>query len=180
MATAVAEKGYAATTVADVVARAGVSRRTFYEQFPDKEACFLAAYGTGVEVVLGRLAEAASALTEDDWRGRVRSGLETYMQVLAEEPGFARALHVEVLSAGQAALERRAATFAFFSARTRRLHELARATEPLPALPDEAFLLHTGGTDELIRECLRTRGAGALPELAGPTVAATIALFGAG
>src|SRR5882724_3806888 len=40
MAEVVAEKGYQATTVADVVERAGVSRRTFYEQFPDREACF--------------------------------------------------------------------------------------------------------------------------------------------
>ena len=55
MAAVVAEKGYAATTVADVVERAGVSRRTFYEQFADKEACFLAAYEVGLAVVLDRI-----------------------------------------------------------------------------------------------------------------------------
>ena len=48
MAQVVAERGYPATTVADVVERAGVSRRTFYEQFADKEACFLAAYDVGL------------------------------------------------------------------------------------------------------------------------------------
>ena len=47
IAEAVAEKGYAATTVADVVGRAGVSRKTFYEHFADKEECFLAAWDAG-------------------------------------------------------------------------------------------------------------------------------------
>jgi AcrR family transcriptional regulator len=44
MARAVATKGYARVSVADVVQLAGVSRRTFYEQFRDKEDCFLVAY----------------------------------------------------------------------------------------------------------------------------------------
>jgi AcrR family transcriptional regulator len=179
IAGAVSEKGYAATTVADVVDRAGVSRRTFYEQFPGKEECFVAAYDYGVEVVLGRMAEAAQAREVGDWRARLRSDLETYLQVLADEPEFAWALHVEVLGAGQAALERRATVFELFSERTRLAHENARAADPeLPELPPEIFRLHTGGMDELIRECLRTRGADALPELAGPTVEMTFALFG--
>lgn len=180
MAAVVADKGYAATTVADVVERAGVSRSTFYEQFEDKQAGFLAAYELGVEIVLGRLGEAAAELPEGgDWRARVRSDLATYIQVLTDEPAFARALHVEVLAAGSAAIERRAEMFALFADRTRRRHGLARREDPeLPALPPEAFLLHTGGLDELIRECLRTRGADALPELVEPALRATLALFG--
>src|SRR3954452_16599761 len=70
VAQAVAEKGYAATTVADVVERASVSRRTFYEQFDSMEDCFLAAFNMGVEIVLGRLAEAAELIAADDWRAR--------------------------------------------------------------------------------------------------------------
>src|SRR5215211_3537803 len=50
MATAVGEKGYAEVAVADVIARAGVSRKTFYEQFDNKLGCFLAAYDAGVEL----------------------------------------------------------------------------------------------------------------------------------
>lgn len=178
-AQAVADKGYALTTVSDIVERAGVSRRTFYEQFPGKEECFLAAYDYGVEIVLGRMAEAARAGEADDWRARLRSDLETYLQVLAAEPDFAWSLHIEVLGAGQAALERRATIFELFSERTRRAHENARADDPeLPELPAEIFRLHTGGMDELIRECLRTRGAAGLPELAGPAVEMTFAMFG--
>ena len=52
MAHAVAAKGYAATTVADVVGGAGVSRKTFYEHFQDKEDCFLAAFDAGVQVLV--------------------------------------------------------------------------------------------------------------------------------
>src|SRR3954454_2857364 len=76
MAQAVAEKGYAATTVADVIAGAGVSRKTFYEQFRDKEDCFLAAYDTGVELLLGALREAGS--NEEDLLERARTRTRTY------------------------------------------------------------------------------------------------------
>ena len=98
---AVADKGYPATTVADVVERAGVSRKTFYEQFPDREACFLAAYDAGVEYVLGRLAEAGADL-DGDWRERLRSNIE-YLPVRAR--GMSRRwpgrCTVQVLSAGR-------------------------------------------------------------------------------
>jgi hypothetical protein len=85
-----------------------------------------------------------------------------------------------VLAAGHAALERRAAIFGLFTARTKANYALARRQDPaLPELPDEAFAVHTGGMDELVRECLRTRGAEALPKLVEPALAATLALFGA-
>lgn len=181
VAQTVAERGYGGTTVAHVVERAGVSRSTFYEQFPDKEAAFLVAYDTGVEILLGRIRDAADELGDADWRAHVRSDLTSYMEVLAADPAFAWAMHVEVLAAGPAALERRAAIFAMFTERTRRVHELARREQPsLPPIPAEAFALHTGGIDELVRECLRTRGAHALPELAEPAAQVTFALFGAG
>ena len=69
----VSEKGYGATTVADIVERASVSRTTFYEQFPDKEMCFLQAFNFGVEFVLGQMREAWEALDGDrGWRAHVR------------------------------------------------------------------------------------------------------------
>jgi AcrR family transcriptional regulator len=176
----VSEKGYGATTVADIVERASVSRTTFYEQFPDKEACFLQAFSFGVEFVLGQMGEAWETLEGDrGWRAHVRSDWSTFLRVLASEPAFASALHLEVLAAGPAALDRRAEILALFTERTRRIHELARVQEPaLPELPQMVFELHTGGLDELIRECVRTRGAEALPELIEPGTAATLALFG--
>src|ERR687893_3211952 len=55
---AVAEKGYAGATIDDVVRRAGVSKKTFYEHFADKEECFLAAYEAASEELLARVREA--------------------------------------------------------------------------------------------------------------------------
>ena len=115
-----------------------------------------------------------------DWKAHVRSDLTTYLDVLASEPAFAWALHIEVLAAGTRALERRAEIFALFTQRTRRIHELAGERDPsLPGLPREVFMLHTGGMDELIREHLRTHGAKTLPSIAGPAVAAPRAMLGA-
>jgi AcrR family transcriptional regulator len=183
IAQVVAEKGYAAATVADIVDRASVSRSTFYEQFEDKEACFLAAFNFGVEYVLGQMREAwetGGGTDAGGWRDRVRSDLTTYLDVLASEPAFARALHFESLAAGAATLERRTQMLALFSDRTRRLHGLARREEPaLAPLPAAAFAVHTGGLDELIREHLRIGGAETLPALADDAVAVTFALFGA-
>src|SRR4051812_43743942 len=60
MAEVAAEKGYANTVVADVIARAGVSRRTFYELFRDKQDCFLAAYAETVELLSSGVIAAAT------------------------------------------------------------------------------------------------------------------------
>ena len=180
MAQVVAEKGYAATTVADVVERAGVSRRTFYEQFTDKEACFLAAYDSALAAVLGRIHDAVGVVEAGGWRDRARAGVEAFLALLASEGAFARALQVEILTAGPAALERRAGMLVMFSAVWRDLHEQARAEEPaLPALPDEVFTVLTAGLEELIRGCIRTRGTDALPGLADPILRAVFAVFGA-
>jgi AcrR family transcriptional regulator len=109
MATATAEKGYAHTTVGDVVKRAGVSRETFYEQFSGKEDCFIAAFDAGVEEVLETM---AASLREDsgdaDPFARLDRVLALYLDALAAEPEFARTFLVEVYAAGPRAIERRA------------------------------------------------------------------------
>ena len=181
MAQVVAEKGYPATTVADVVERAEVSRRTFYEQFADKEACFLAAYDAGLAAVLGRVGEAVEVDPTAGWRERARIGVEAFLALLASQPAFAQALQVEVLTAGPAALDRRAGMLVMFGGIWRNVHERARSEEPdLPALPDEVFTVLSAGLEELVRDCIRTRGPAALPELAAPILRTVFAIFGAG
>lgn len=179
IAQVVAERGYAAATVADIVDRASVSRSTFYEQFPDKQACFIAAFDYGVEFVLERMQQAWDALDSADWREHVRSDLQTLLTVLAREPAFARALHVEVLAAGPVALQHRADILAMFSERIRGVHAGARAENPsLPELPPAAFALHSGGVDELIRSRLLADPDADLTELIEPVVRATLVLLG--
>jgi AcrR family transcriptional regulator len=100
----VARKGYAATTIADLTKEAGISRTTFYELYPDKEACFLAAYDAAADVLARRVASAFEA--EEDWPSRMRAGLKALLESLAEEPGLARLALVDVGSAGPAAQRR--------------------------------------------------------------------------
>src|SRR4051812_12103212 len=114
IAAAVAEKGYPATTVADVVGRAGVSRKTFYEHFEDKLDCFLAAYDTGVEVLLGELQAAWDR--PGTFLERLEAAVDAYLLTLTGAPDFARTFLIEALAAGPRALERRAQVHARFAA----------------------------------------------------------------
>jgi AcrR family transcriptional regulator len=101
-----ATKGYPAVTVEDITSYAGVSRRTFYDLFADKEQCFLFAY----DLIAERLVtEVGSAFTAGDfqWPERVASALRSLAAVLAAEPCLARFMIVEVLAAGRPALDRR-------------------------------------------------------------------------
>src|SRR6266704_1168530 len=77
MVAAVAERGYAATTITDVVRHARVSRRTFYEHFADKEACFLAAYDAVSDAVLAGIAGATSS--SSGWEERIVSAVRAYL-----------------------------------------------------------------------------------------------------
>jgi AcrR family transcriptional regulator/DNA-binding MarR family transcriptional regulator len=102
----VGELGYEKMSVARVTSRAGVSRRTFYDLFVDREACFLAAFTETVERARALACDAAA--DERDWRTRVRAGLASLLQLFAEDPLAGRVLVVDVLKAGPAVLERRA------------------------------------------------------------------------
>lgn len=100
----VAEKGYTATTVADLTREAGISRTTFYAMFDDKEGCFLAAYDGIVDVLVRRVTAAYEA--EEGWPSRARAGLAALLEALAEEPEIARLAMVEVGAAGPTAQRR--------------------------------------------------------------------------
>jgi AcrR family transcriptional regulator len=174
------ELGYAATTVANVVARAAVSRSTFYAQFADKEACFIAAYDFAMQHALARMDATTRATAPETWRERVCNDLTTYLDVLADEPALATTLHVEVLAAGPAALEHRAELLGVLASRIANLGDLAhRDDSAVRELPPAVFALFTGGLDELIRDRLRTASSAALHDLAEPVLEATYAMFGA-
>jgi AcrR family transcriptional regulator len=106
MAEAVAEKGFARATVADVISRAGVSRETFYEQFSDKEEAFLAALDAGAEGLVSIL-RAALDLPAADPLERLDRALKAYLTTLASEPSFAKAFLIDAYGAGQRATARR-------------------------------------------------------------------------
>lgn len=101
------ERGAAGVTVADVVARSGVSRRTFYELFDDRDDCFMAAFDRAIACVSEDML--AVYTTTGRWRERVRAGLEALLRFLDEEPAMGYLCVVGALGAGPRALARRAA-----------------------------------------------------------------------
>jgi AcrR family transcriptional regulator len=158
MANVVAAKGYAATTVADVVRDAGVSRSTFYELFASKEACFLAAYSEGVDDLLQAVREAVHD-APDDWRAQLRAGIRAYLARLARPDHFARVYIDEIHAAGAAALEARADALRRFADRYHASFSQARAADPTLREPDpDALLVLCAGTEQLVAERLRAGG----------------------
>jgi AcrR family transcriptional regulator len=158
MATVVAHKGYAATTVADVVRTAGVSRTTFYELFASKEACFLDAYEEGVEDLLAAV-RAAVQDAPRDWREQLRAGIRAYLAGLARTDHFARVYIDEIHAAGAAALAARADALRRFADRYHASFSQARAADPTLREPDpDALLVLCAGTEQLVAERLRAGG----------------------
>jgi AcrR family transcriptional regulator len=104
LAEAVAENGYAGTTIAHITRHAAVSRRTFYEHFNSKDECFVAAYDTVMTELNRRVGEAFER--EDEWPQAVRAGLEAMLNFLTSEPHLARLSMVEALVAGPVVVER--------------------------------------------------------------------------
>src|SRR3954452_23431225 len=177
MAAAVAEKGYDKVAVADVIARAGVSRKSFYELFENKEGCYLAAYDEGGEEQFAEI-EAAMAAAGDDWLGGARAGTGRYLEVFAEHPDYARTCLLEGLSAGATALRRRDDTHARFAELLRRTHANLRAQAPeLPEVPPHLFRAAVGAINEVVTVHVAEHGAEGLPALDGPVFELLLALI---
>jgi AcrR family transcriptional regulator len=176
LALAVATKGYAATTVGDVVAGAGVSRKTFYEHFDDKEAAFVAAWDAGVDRVLSAIRKG-----RDDGDGpleRLRFAIRAYLHALADRPAFARAFLIEVVAAGPPVEARRADVHRRFADLIRRLHtEARRNNHHLPELPDEVYPAIVGLMNELVSERVRAGRTDELPQLEDALVYLQLVLF---
>ena len=148
----VAEKGYGATTVADLTRVAGISRTTFYELFEDKEACFLAAYDGAVEALVRRVSAAYEA--EEGWPRRARAGLAALLGALAEEPDVARLALVDAGAAGPAAQRRQRAALQRLTPFFDEGRDFAPGGRNLPANTSRMAIGAVAGliADELIEE----------------------------
>jgi AcrR family transcriptional regulator len=177
MVDAVAEKGYARVAVADVIERAGVSRKTFYEQFANKEDCFLAAYDAGVDGLLATIDEAL-AEPAPDWLAAARRAVEVYLDRMAANPPFARSCLIEVLGAGEHALARRNVVQDRFAAQLAAIHRRARADIPsIPELSPHTFRAAIGAVNELVTAHVLEHGADTLPELTDAILDVHLALL---
>jgi AcrR family transcriptional regulator len=161
VADATAASSYASMSVEDVVRAAGVSRRTFYEHFKNKEDAFLAAYDAVVAQVVARVSEAIEA-ADEGYEAKLAAGLGTFLEFLASEPAFARMCVVEVLAAGPEAVKRRNDAMAAFAQlvedNTRVLFPDAQA----PALSAETIV---GGIYEVVHTRVLRGEVDELPSL---------------
>ena len=98
-------RGFQDVPVAEVISRAGVSRKTFYELYASKEECFVALYDQELERLLFPTLQAFQGT--ESWVDRLRTALGVLLGALAADPASARLCFVEVLSAGPKALARR-------------------------------------------------------------------------
>jgi AcrR family transcriptional regulator len=165
----VAEKGYAATTVANLTKQAGISRTTFYAMFEDKEACFLAAYDVVVDTLVRRIATAYEA--EEGWPQRARAGLAALLEALAEEPELARLALVDVGAAGPAAQRRYRAALQRLTPFFDEGRDFAPGGRNLPANTSRMAI---GAVAGLISDELAAGRAGQLSDLLSEVLFATL------
>jgi AcrR family transcriptional regulator len=157
-----AEQGYDATKIGDIVRRAGVARKTLYDNFEGKEEVFLATFDAAVAEATQRVeAECAKA---EDWEGKVQAGLAAFLDYVAEEPALARMCMIEALSATPAATERYENAMQRFVDLT---GEAVPHDERLPETIEETLV---GGVAWIVYQQIRRRetekAADLLPELA--------------
>jgi AcrR family transcriptional regulator len=167
-AEAVEEVGYARLTVAQVIARARVSRKTFYDLFEDREDCFLAVFDQAIEQI-GALVSDAYA-REPGWRDGMRAGVLAMLQFMDDEPGLARICVVEALGAGPRVLKRRTEVLAQLrevvdEGRSCAGARIARATEDSPEVTAEGVI---GAVFAVLHSRLLARSREPLTALLGP------------
>ncbi len=152
IAVVVDERGFAATTIAEIVREARVSKRTFYEHFEDKLDCFLAAYETGSALLLRRLAAAAEQSDPPaPWDERVRRAIRGYLDVLADTPAASRTFAVEIQAAGPRAIALRREMHRRTAQQLVAVVDAARESEPgLRPLTPTMALAAVGAMTELV------------------------------
>lgn len=159
-----AEQGYEATKISDIVKRAGVARKTLYDNFEGKEEVFLAAFDAARDEAVERI-ETSCAEAGSDWRDQVEAGLAAFLGYVADNPSVARMCMIEALSATPATTKRYEDALQDFV-------EMAQARTPadkrLPETLDETLI---GGVAWIVYQQIR-RGETAsaedlLPELTG-------------
>lgn len=161
MSAAVAERGYADTTIGDIVRHARVSRRTFYEQFASKEACLLALYVAASERVIRAIAAAVE--TSTDRETQIALATEAYLARMQAHPVMTRTLFLEILAAGPAGLQVRREINARYA-------ELFRGVVQAHGghLSPELAAAAVGGINELILQAVLDDRIRTLTELAAP------------
>ncbi|QDL54796.1 TetR/AcrR family transcriptional regulator [Rhodoferax aquaticus] len=149
MARAVASKGYGASTIADIVREASVSRRTFYEHFATKADCLVALYENASRNALAVLR--ATLDPERDWHSQIEEAITAYLGYLGSNPVLTQTLFIEILGLGAPGLAAR-----------RRVHQeiadfmraVINASEGRQVLSPELAMAMVGSVNELALELI--------------------------
>lgn len=148
MAELSAEQGYEATKIADLVRRAGVARKTLYDNFDGKEEVFLGAFDSAVEEAVTQVQEACGAAGAE-WADRAAAGLHAFLAYVAENPATARMCLIEAVSATPTAS-------AHYDEATQRFVDLLHSSAPpdagLPGTIEESLV---GGVAWILHQKIR-------------------------
>lgn len=163
-------KPYAEITIADVVAQARVSKRTFYEQFNSKDACLLALCERLAERTLTVMSE--GYVQQADWVAQLHWVIEAYLGHIQVQPALIRTLCIELMSLGPAGLSVRRGILDRFVHFLLQQVETSRQREPgqTPMTPVLAVAV-VGGVNELILYAIEQGRADRLRELAPDVIA---------
>jgi AcrR family transcriptional regulator len=163
----VADKGYGPATIGDITARAGVSKKTFYEHFADKLACFLGAHDVGCQAMLDAVTDASREALQAGAGPieQLRRANRGYLSFLMDEEPYARMFFLETLAAGPQAIARYRQCRDGFVTSLRVWHDHARRRHPeWPTATDLAYEAAMGAAHELALARIAT---GRSAELAG-------------
>lgn len=170
-AAAIAAKGYQATTIADIAANARVSKTTFYDHFPDKEAVFLALHATVAETTVAAIARRQRETAEvADWRARLRHVIDGYLDAMADTPAFLLQVMAEAAVASPATRAARAEALDRFAALLVAANEqAARAVPGIRPIAHDLAVATMAGVLELVSRAA-PRGPEAVRALAPSVV----------
>ncbi|BEP61931.1 TetR/AcrR family transcriptional regulator [Variovorax sp. V213] len=167
MARAVAAKGYADTTIADIVREAAVSRRTFYEHFTTKAECLVSLYEAASKLALRAVAEAFDPA--QPWHAQVERAMTAYLDYLAQDPVLLRTLFVEILGLGMPGLAaRRRVNAEIASFIQAAINGSTGAQGPAVHLTSEMAMTVVGGINELVLQAIEQDRVGNLHQLVSP------------
>lgn len=171
----VAARGYIATTVQHIIARARVSRTAFYDQFADKLDAFAQAHLEASQQLLDLIHDRVAQHAHTGWRHRLRAGVEAYVAGFESAPSYAVSFMVELRAAGPRLLDQRDHTLDQHAQNFTRLAETAAALDPEVRRPGDLEVIAViGGADELATRAIRAAPAGTalqLGHLVDPIVA---------
>jgi len=160
MIEAISKRGYRATTVAQVISLAGVSRRAFYEQFSNKEDCFVATYDIVVARSRKRVLDAWVA--ERGWANRLHGACKAFLDDIVTEPKGARLVLVDSLGIGAKARERLHLAGSSYERLVAAAFRVSPGNGPLPAIASRAIV---GGVRHVVFNRIREGRIGELRTL---------------